>query len=348
MTVFVLSGRLPRSHETSSLSEADSSIQQRNANTPSALGAPDALVCDGVTAFNSLLVGAVCTAVVPPLLEFQVRWYHYLLIAAASIITCYVDVGLNSLMSPTRLPTQSIPFNIVAAGLVLAARGAMHGYGSHLLVPFPEEEPDDILDYDFSTYAKELKDNFTAQQDVIQWSKVFEGSIVAAGQVYGVGNLTSSVIIWLAFFIYSPILTAAFYTGSTIASFIAALLNPGPLVEVYEGLWSFNSLLVSGGLFFFLQPSFHTVIVVIVGAVMAVLLQATILHIFVTTQVPVFSFPFTVVITVLLAISTQTGTSLTFVTNRSSPEQHLYERIKGIYQDEEADANAPERRPFQA
>ena len=45
-----------------------------------------------------------------------------------------------------------------------------------------------------------------------------KGAILAAGQVYGVGNINSSIMVWLGFLLYSPLLTLHFFIGSIIGS----------------------------------------------------------------------------------------------------------------------------------
>ncbi|XP_018022749.1 urea transporter 2 isoform X2 [Hyalella azteca] len=310
-------------------------------------GAPDHLVCDGLTAFNSLLVGAICTAVLPDLLNLKLHFYHVLLSIPISIITCYVDLGLSSLMSPCQLPAQSIPFNLVATGLVLSLRGRLYGYGLKIH-GIDTQGHGQMYDDAFRTLAQDITEVFEGDQTELQWVKVLEGSVLAAGQVYGAGNMASSIIIWLAFFLYSPILSVVFYLGSIIGSCLAVFLSPGSLSEVYAGLWSYNSMLAAGGSVFFLQPSLHVAVVAVLGACMAVFTQAAVMNIFAPTQLPVLSYPFNVVITILLAISTQRGTTLTMLTNRSFPEQHIYERLKGTCEaDNNADENAPEMKPFQ-
>lgn len=47
-------------------------------------------------------------------------------------LRAYVDAGLNGLMVPCGLPGQSIPFNLVTAVGLLAARGRLVGHGLYV------------------------------------------------------------------------------------------------------------------------------------------------------------------------------------------------------------------------
>lgn len=49
-------------------------------------------------------------------------------------------------------------------------------------------------------------------------AQVAQGSVLAAGQIYGVGTLTPSILIWLGFLLYSPILCCFFYLGSLMST----------------------------------------------------------------------------------------------------------------------------------
>lgn len=303
------------------------------------LGAPDGLVCDGVTAFNSVLVGCVCTAVVPDTLGSDVTSaLYWLALLGAFVVTCYVDLGLNTLMAPTGLPAQSIAFNVVAAVAMLAARGRLVGYGLHDVND--AQVGQDIGNHlNLNTYNETIApsvmngttESFDSGSEV-DWFQVMRGTVLAAGQVYGVGSITPSILIWLGFTAYSPILAVCFYIGSVIGTMMGSVLAPPSLMaDVYAGLWGYNSLLTAGGLSYFLQPSLHMLVAVMIGALMAVVAQAALLPIFLPTQVPVFSYPFNVVITVILAIGTQQGTVLTFLADRSYPEKHAFDHYTRRY-----------------
>uniref|UniRef100_A0A6A7GFM4 Urea transporter 2-like n=1 Tax=Hirondellea gigas TaxID=1518452 RepID=A0A6A7GFM4_9CRUS len=293
--------------------------------TSKALGAPDGLVCDGVTVFNSVLMGCVVTAVFPHTqLTADDALHYWLAIAAASVITCYVDLGLNALMAPTGLPAQSLAFNFVAAVGLLAVRGKQLGHGLHDVTAAAAEAA--AADAAFNATSNSL---YAPEDHNVDWFKVMEGTVLAVGEVYGVGSMTPSILIWLGFLLYSPILSCCFYVGSLIGCCMGVVLSPGPLSQVYAGLWGYNSLLVAGGLSYFLRPSLNMLAAVTIGALMTVFVQAAVLPLFLQTEVPVFSFPFNIVVITVLAIGTQKGTALTFLVDRSFHEQHLYEAYCG-------------------
>lgn len=47
-----------------------------------------------------------------------------------------------------------------------------------------------------------------------------KGTVLATGQIYGVGTIDSSILIYLAFFLYSPLLTLFFYMGCIVGTVI--------------------------------------------------------------------------------------------------------------------------------
>jgi len=271
------------------------------------LGAPEALVCDGVTAFNTLLVGCISTVVAPALLGTALDAWHWALLGAAFVVTCYIDLGLCHLMAPCGLPVQSIPFNVATALFFLAARGLVVGHHAAAVVAPLHLENVTAADYD--------------------WGQMFQGTVLAAGQIYGVGTMAPSVLIWLGFLAFSPLLSLFFFIGSLVGTLCASSLVPHLLPEVAVGLWGYNSLLAAGGASFFLEPSVGMFVTAVVAAVLAVVSQAAIMPVFLPTQVPVLSFPFNIAITLVLAVSLLDGTPLVFMPERSFHERHVYETL---------------------
>lgn len=45
-----------------------------------------------------------------------------------------------------------------------------------------------------------------------------EGTLLAAGQIYGVGTVDASILVYLGFLLFSPLLTIFFYMGSLIGT----------------------------------------------------------------------------------------------------------------------------------
>ncbi|XP_047502757.1 urea transporter 1-like [Penaeus chinensis] len=270
------------------------------------LNQPESLISDGVVVFNGILVGCISVAVFPALSGHQINSLFWLYVAFAVIITSYVDKGLNALMAASKLPALSIPFNFSAAIMLLSMRTAANLEGAQL----PEIE------------GANLTAGVNVTQD-IEWGKVFEGTLLASGQIYGVGTVDSSILVWLGFFFFSPLLTVFFYMGSVIGTMIGLLVSTAPYTDVYLGLWGYNAMLSAGGLSYFLVPLPGVFVAAIIVASLAGAVQAATVHIFSATAVPVLSYPFNVATLLLLAISTTENPPFVWVASKTFPEQHL-------------------------
>lgn len=270
------------------------------------LNQPENLISDGVVVFNGILVGCISVAVFPPLSGHQIDSLFWLYVTIAVVITSYVDKGLNALMAASKLPALSIPFNFSAAIMLLSMRSAANLQGAQL------------PGVDGANGTAEAN----ATQE-IEWGKVFEGTLLASGQIYGVGTVDSSILVWLGFFLFSPLLTVFFYMGSVIGTMIGLLVSTAPYTDVYLGLWGYNAMLSAGGLSYFLVPLPGVFVGAIVAASLAGAVQAATVHIFSATAVPVFSYPFNVATLLLLAISTSDDPPFVWVGNKTFPEQHL-------------------------
>ena len=51
------------------------------------------------------------------------------------------------------------------------------------------------------------------------------GTVKASGQVYGIDSVVGSILIWIGFLIYSPLLTIMLYIGSLIGALLGTLHN---------------------------------------------------------------------------------------------------------------------------
>lgn len=236
-------------------------------------------------------------------------------------------------MAPASLPAFSIPFNLSAAILLLSMRSAAGLGGRQVsLVPVANET---------------LTDESSIVQGV-QWNKVMEGTVLAAGQIYGVETIDSSILVWLGFFCYSPLLVIFFYAGSLIGALFGVLASSASYIEVYMGLWGYNAMLTAGGISFFLVPTPTTTLAAIVGATMAAAVQAATLHIFTAHTVPVLSYPFNVATVLIIAISTAPDSPFKWVANRTYPEKHLLQYFRGqIPGQAVADSNTACNEPLQ-
>ncbi|XP_037782691.1 urea transporter 2-like isoform X1 [Penaeus monodon] len=270
------------------------------------LNQPENLISDGVVVFNGILVGCISVAVFPALSGHQIDSLFWLYVTFAVIVTSYVDKGLNALMAASKLPALSIPFNFSAAIMLLSMRTAANLEGTQL----PEGEGANLTAEVNATHE-------------IEWGKVFEGTLLASGQIYGVGTVDSSILVWLGFFFFSPLLTVFFYMGSVIGTMIGVLVSTAPYTDVYLGLWGYNAMLSAGGLSYFLVPLPGVFVAAIIVASLAGAVQAATVHIFSATAVPVLSYPFNVATLLFLAISTTENPPFVWVASKTFPEQHL-------------------------
>ncbi|XP_066948789.1 urea transporter 1-like isoform X1 [Macrobrachium rosenbergii] len=278
---------------------------------------PEILISDGVTLFNGILVGCIAVAAFPSISGHALDGVFWSYLCMAVLVSAYVDKGLNALMAPSSLPAFSIPFNLSAAFMLLTMRSAAGLEGRMISVEsfFPEE----------TIVNETLAHNGT---DRISWPRVMEGTLLAAGQIYGVGTVDSSILIYLAFLLYSPLLTIFLYIGSIIGTIIGALVCTAPYMEVYAGLWGYNAMLTSGAISYFLVPTPGVIVAAVVGSTITAVIQAATLHIFSPTTTPVLSYPFNVATVLICAISTAPDSPFTWVKFRSFPEWHLYKHYK--------------------
>ncbi|KAK3858569.1 hypothetical protein Pcinc_035255 [Petrolisthes cinctipes] len=278
---------------------------------------PEALINDGLVSFNGILVGCISVAVFPSLTGHDIDAKFWAILALFLVISSYVDIGLNAIMSPCRIPALSVPFNITAALMLLSLRGGAGLTGTHL--PDPQHDTADL------TIDTNTTETMQQEEEDVQWLKVMEGTLLAAGQVYGVGTIDSSILVYLAFLLFSPLLTIFFYMGSVIGTVAGVFLCEAPYTAVYQGLWGYNSLLTSGAMVYFLVPTPSALLAAVVGSVLAVVVQAASSHIFVAMTVPVLSYPFNVASLLLLAISTTTeNPALLWTPIKTFPEKHLF------------------------
>ncbi|KAK7073816.1 hypothetical protein SK128_027505, partial [Halocaridina rubra] len=282
---------------------------------------PEILINDGVSIFNGILVACIGVAVFPSISGHDLGSIFWLYIALAVCITAYIDKGLNALMASSTLPAFSLPFNLTAAILLLTMRShaGLEGRQMPITSTFSANLTLEL------NITEALESNLTAALKApdVEWSKVFEGTLLAAGQIYGVGTIDASILIYLGFFFYSPLLTVFFYFGSLIGTLIGVVACIPPYTEVYMGLWGYNSLLTAGGIAFFMVPTPSVTLASVVGAALAAGVQAATMHLFSPATVPVFSYPFNVATLLIVAISKTPNPPFHWIEERTYPEKHI-------------------------
>ena len=119
-----------------------------------------------------------------------------------------VSSALMNSISKLHVPFMTLPFNFIAIISFLN---------------FQSEEYFSHLDASIS-----IKSNNTSTD--IDWIRVVEGMVVSMGQVYAVGGLPTSIIMWVAVALYSPLLAILSALGALIGTFLP-LLFLGNLVN---------------------------------------------------------------------------------------------------------------------
>ncbi|ROT80425.1 putative urea transporter 1-like [Penaeus vannamei] len=167
--------------------------------------------------------------------------------------------------------------------------------------------------------------NGTAEVNVtqeIEWGKVFEGTLLASGQIYGVGTVDSSILVWLGFFLFSPLLTVFFYMGSVIGTMIGLLVSTAPYTDVYLGLWA-TMLCCQLEPLVFPGPSARCIRGCYCCSFSGRRSPGRNSAYIFSDSCSVFSYPFNVATLLLLAISTSDDPPFVWVGNKTFPEQHL-------------------------
>ncbi|XP_045129673.1 urea transporter 2-like [Portunus trituberculatus] len=302
------------------------------------LNQPEDLLNDGVVVFNGILVACISVAVFPSLSGHQVDSIFWGLLVVMLVVTAYIDKGLNALMAPSKLPALSIPFNIAAVLLLLSLRGSVGMTGTH--TPNAVMEGNGSGDGNVNlTLGDENESLLQLEGNVseINWLKVAEGTVLAAGQIYGVGTMDSSILVLLGFLVFSPLLTTFFLLGSIIGSTLGAVMSVAPYSEVYAGLWGYNAMLSAGGTVYFLHVTPSSTLAAVICATLAALTQAASLHVFSAMTVPVLSYPFNVATLLILAISKAPNPPLLWVTIKTFPEHHIFTHLKGHRREDSLD-----------
>ncbi|KAG7158449.1 Urea transporter 1-like 2 [Homarus americanus] len=165
---------------------------------------------------------------------------------------------------------------------------------------------------------------------------VWLGTLLSAGQVWAVENVCCSVLVVVASFICSPLLTLVTYTGGAIATFTALLVSSAPYELVYAGVWGYNGFLSAGSIAFFMVITPRTLLLALINVVFTTFLQATLAPVFSLTQLPVFTMPFVLSSIIFLALATSLGPTSLRVASPSFPEQHLMLYVQRPTIDDEA------------
>jgi len=232
---------------------------------------PTYMVDNGVSSFNGSLLGTVLPALFSLVSDNEVHlWVAVCFGSFASVI---VSSALQNSISKLHVPFMTLPFNFIA--IISFLNFQSEEYFSRI------DSTNTVNDSNISTD--------------IDWIRVVEGTVLSMGQVYAVGSLPTSIIMWAAVALYSPILAILSALGALIGTFLPLLfLDPDSYDSVYNGLWGYSCILsiaaVSWACF---QFSWKTILAGIINVLFTVFVQKSLLVTMSKARLPVFTLPFT-------------------------------------------------------
>ena len=107
---------------------------------------------------------------------------------------------MNSI-SKLHVPFMTLPFNFIA------------------IISFLNFQSEEYFSRIDATQNSNAGNNSTD----IDWIRVVEGSVLSMGQVYAIGSFPTSIIMWAAVALYSPILAILSALGALIGTFLPLL-----------------------------------------------------------------------------------------------------------------------------
>ena len=101
-----------------------------------------------------------------------------------------------------------------------------------------------FLNFQSEDYTPPSSSGTSINTTDIDWTRVIEGTVLSMGQVYAIQGLATSIFMWIALALYSPLLAILSAVGAILGSFLPlTFLEPGSYESVYSGLWGYNCIL---------------------------------------------------------------------------------------------------------
>ena len=221
---------------------------------------PWGLVSNGVCAFNGVLTGTVIPILFPLFYGENHNVAHmWVAIAFGAIASVFVASAFNNFLSKFNVPYMALPFNLIITVIFLTLQPVSMDHlvkrdtsdlvegnetvvGNSTLIDHSHHEEADLLEADLQ----------------ISWLGVGRGIIVSMGQVYAVNDVPASLVMQLAVLLSSPLLFIISNTGAVIGSLLSLTFLPTSdyqqvsipskafsklCLQVYDGIWGYNSLL---------------------------------------------------------------------------------------------------------
>ncbi|XP_051785475.1 urea transporter 2 isoform X1 [Erpetoichthys calabaricus] len=267
-------------------------------------------IAAGLYGYNGILVGLLMAV-----FSEKGDWYWWLLFPNIfmSMACPIVSSALASINSKWGLPVFTLPFNILVC-LHMVATGHYNNYFPQVLIKPIASTPN------------------------LTWSDVNVGMLfravpVGIGQVYGCDNPWTGGIFIVALFISSPITCLHAIFGSA-AGVLSGLALASPFQSIYDGLWSYNSVLACiaiGGMFYALTWQTH--LLAVACAFFCAYLGAAIGNVMSVFGLPACTWPFCLSALTFLLITTDAKAILRLeLANVTYPEENLknYKKMRKL------------------
>ncbi|XP_078252323.1 urea transporter 2 isoform X2 [Rhinoraja longicauda] len=232
------------------------------------LGQNRSQIATGLHGYNGILVGLLLAA-----FSNKGDWYWWLLLPVfvMSVVCPLLSSALTSVMEKWDLPVFTLPFNI-AVWMYLAA--TRHNIYLPQNVIQPINSPP----------------NYTWSE--LNVPMLLRAIPVGVGQVYGCNNPWAGGIFLVALVIASPITCLHAVIGSSFG-ILAGLSLDSPFQKIYDGLWSYNSVLgciAVGGMFYALTWQTH--LLAMLCAIFCAYLGEALMNTISVIGLPVCTWPF--------------------------------------------------------
>ncbi|XP_055489317.1 urea transporter 2-like isoform X1 [Leucoraja erinacea] len=227
------------------------------------------MIAAGLSGYNGILVGLLLAVFCD-----KGDWYWWLLLAVIlmSMFCPIISSALAAVLGKWDLPVFTLPFNL-SVGLFMAATGH---YNHH----FPQIRIEPVT----TSYNITWPD--------LSIPMLLRSIPVGVGQVYGCDNPWTGGIFFAALFISSPIICLHAVIGSCVGT-LAGLSLASPFQKIYNGLWSYNSVLACiavGGMFYALTWQTH--ILAIICSIFCAYLGEALMNIMSVFGLPACTWPF--------------------------------------------------------
>ncbi|XP_069780338.1 urea transporter 2-like isoform X2 [Narcine bancroftii] len=257
------------------------------------LGQNRSKIATGLHGYNGNLVGLLLAV-----FSNKGDWYWWLLLPVfvVSIVCPILSSALTSVMERWDLPILTLPFNI-AVWIYFAATGHNNKYFPQVLIQ-PMNTP-------LNTTWSELS-----------VPMLLRAIPLGVGQVYGCNNPWAGGIFLVALIISSPIICLHATIGSCLG-ILAGLSLASPFQRIYDGLWSYNSVLsciAVGGMFYALTWQAH---------LLAILSGEALMNMTSVVGLPVCTWPFCLSTTLFLLMTSNNKAIYRMpLTNVTCPEEN--------------------------